>query len=268
MDDSLKVRLPWVGRGTIFLIIVAALFLGGCGGDDAALTTTTTVPSATTVPEPTTTAVAPTTTVVGGIIAITVPTTTTTTTTTTAATTEAPPATVPATIAPAAAPATVEFTNHGIYAGETWIYFGWDDEDTIAAVTAVLGAPTIDLGWDADSICPSPSRTVKWDDLLLLFTKADTDFWIGGVPHFFTYQYSGSTPELFTTEGIGLGSTLSDLDDAYGGPDLIITESPFVLGEGFWTYKDAPWTGMWGFATGQSPADTVTSINGGAGCGE
>jgi hypothetical protein len=184
-------------------------------------------------------------------------------------TTVVPTTTMPETTTIPPAPATVEFTNHGIYAGEAWIYFGFDDEATISAVTAVLGAPSVDSGWIADSICPPPEvRTVRWNDLWLLFTKADTDFWIGGVPHFFTYQYSGSTPELFTTEGIGLGSTLSDLDDAYGGPDLTIEESPFVPGQGYWTYKDAPWTGMWGFATGQSPSDTVTSINGGAGCGE
>jgi len=264
MDDSLKAWLPWIGGAAVLLIIVAAFFLTRDSGDEVAASSTTVAPT-TTVPETTTTTVPPTTTV-PDTTTTTSPATTTvpeTTTTTVPPTTTVPePTTVPP------APDTVEFTNHGIYAGETWIYFGWDDEDTIAAVTAVLGPPTIDLGWDADSICPSPSRTVKWDDLLLLFTKADTDFWIGGVPHFFTYQYSGSTPELFTTEGIGLGSTLSDLDDAYGGPDLIITDSPFVTGEGYWTYKDAPWTGMWGFATGQSPSDTVTSINGGAGCGE
>jgi hypothetical protein len=188
-------------------------------------------------------------------------------TTTVAPTTTSSTTTVPDTTSPPAAD-TVTLTDQGIYAGETWIYFGYDDEDTITAVTAVLGAPTIDLGWDDASICPSPSRTVKWNDLWLQFTKADSDFWSGGIPHFFAFQYSGDTPELFTAEGIGLGSTLNELDDAYGGPDLIVEESPFVPGEGFWTYKAAPWTGMWGFATGQTAAHVVTSINGGRSCGE
>ena len=164
---------------------------------------------------------------------------------------------------------TVKLTEHGIHAGTTWVYFGYNDEDTIAAVTAVLGPPTSDSGWVDEPLCPPPVvRTVRWNDLWVLFTKANTDFWSAGVPHFFAYQYSGPTPVLFTTEGIGIGSSLTELDDAYGGPDLLIEESPFVVGEGFWSYKAASWTGMSGFATGETPADTVTAINGGRGCGE
>jgi hypothetical protein len=241
MDDDLKKWLPWIGGAAVLLIIIAVFFLTRSEGDDAASSTTVATASTTL------TSVVDTTTTVADTTTTTVPDTTTTT----------------------VVPDTVLFTNEGIFAGETWIHFGFDDEDTIAAVSAVLGAPTNDSGWVAEPICPPPEvRTVRWSDLWLLFTKADTDFWSGGVPHFFTYQYSGSTPELFTTEGIGLGSTLNDLDEAYGGPDLVISESPFGPGEGFWTYKAAGWTGMWGFATGQTPADTVTSINGGRGCGE
>jgi hypothetical protein len=265
MDDSLKAWLPWIGGAAVLLIILAAFFLTRDSGDEVAAPATT-IPPTTTVPETTTTTVAPTTTVPETTTTTVAPTTTVpeTTTTTVAPTTTVPePTTVPP------APATVEFTNQGIYAGETWIYFGFDDEATISAVTAVLGTPTFDSGWEEAFLCPPPERrTVRWDDLWLLFTTADTDFWIGGIPHFFTYQYSGSAPELFTTEGIGLGSTLNDLDDAYGGPDLIIEDSDLVVGAGSWTYKDAPWTGMWGLATGTAPSDTITSINGGAGCGE
>jgi hypothetical protein len=165
-------------------------------------------------------------------------------------------------------PATVSLNEHGLYAGDTWIYFGYNDEDTISAVTAVLGPPTSDSGWVDEPLCPPPVvRTVRWNDLWLLFTKADTDFWSAGVPHFFTYQYSGDTPELLTTEGIGIGSSIALLTAAYGGPDLVIGESPFDSG-GFWTYKAASWTGMSGFSTGETPTDVVTSIQGGRGCGE
>ena len=165
-------------------------------------------------------------------------------------------------------PDTVTLTEHGLHAGDVWIYFGYNDEDAISAVTAVLGPPTSDSGWVDEPLCPPPVvRTVRWNDLWLLFTKANTDFWSAGVPHFFTYQYSGPTPELFTTEGIGVGSSLADLTAAYGGPDLVIDESPFDSG-GFWTYKAASWTGMSGFATGQAGTDLVTSIQGGRGCGE
>jgi hypothetical protein len=253
MDEGLKKSLPWIGGAGVLLVVVAIFFLTRGGSDDAA-SSTTVVALATTTMADTATTLADTTT--------TAPVTTTVAPTTTSSTTTVPDTTTPPTAD------TVIFTNEGIFAGETWVHFGYDDEDTISAVTAVLESPTIDLGWDDGSICPSPSRTVKWNDLSLLFTKADTDFSSGGVPHFFAYQYRGDTPELFTTEGIGLGSTLNELDDAYGGPDLVIQESPLVPGEGYWTYKDRPWTGMWGFATGQTPSDTITSINGGQSCGE
>jgi len=164
---------------------------------------------------------------------------------------------------------TVSFTEHGLYAGDVWVHFGYNDEDTIDAVTAVLGPPTSDSGWIDEPLCPPPVvRTVRWNDLWLLFTKADTDFWSAGVPHFFTYQYPGPSPVLFTTEGIGIGSSLAAVTSAYGGPDLVITDSPFDINDGFWSYKAASWTGMSGFATGQTGTDTVTSIQGGRGCGE
>jgi hypothetical protein len=266
MDDGLKKCLPWIGGAAVLLIIVAVFFLTRSGGDEVASTT---------VPVATTTSAIATTTTIPDTTTSTIPDTTTTTvppTTTVAETTTtvAPPTTtVPDTTTTTAAADTVEFTNQGIYAGETWIYFGFDDEATISAVAAVLGAPTFDSGWEEAFLCPPPQRrTVRWDDLWLLFTTAETDFWTEGVPHFFTYQYSDGTPELYTRQGIGLGSTLSDLDDAYGGPDLIIEDSDLIVGAGSWTYKDAPWTGMWGLATGTTPSDTITSINGGAGCGE
>ena len=69
-------------------------------------------------------------------------------------------------------------------------------------------------------------------------------------------------------EGIGLGSSVEMLEAAYGGPSYTMEESPFVVGEGYWTYDLQTWTGLWGFATGQLGAHAVTAINGGQGCGE
>jgi hypothetical protein len=258
VNDDLKKWLPWIVAGILALILVVVLVSNLGGGDPVASdSTTSTLATTTTIPETTTTTVPETTTTTTSPV--------TTTTTTPETTTTAPPDTTTTTTAPA----TVSFTNQGIYAGEEWIYFGFDDEDTISAVTAVLGAPTIDSGWVAEPLCPPPVvRTVRWGDLWLLFTQGETDFWTAGVPHFFTYQYSGTTPELFTTEGIGVGSTLGMLEAAYGGPDLVIEDSPFDPVDGFWSYKLASWTGMWGFSSGQDSADLVTSINGGRGCGE
>ena len=88
--------------------------------------------------------------------------------------------------------------------------------------------------------------------------------------HFFYYFYGGSSDPtgLLTTEGIGIGSTLGDLKGAYDPAKIEIEEAFFDPGQGFWSYDLQPWTGLWGFATGQGDADTITSINGGRGCGE
>ena len=246
----------------VLLLVAGSLVAAACApGDDSAsattvpatVTTTTTVPATTTVPETTTTVPETTTTAPA----------TTTTTEPPSTTTTAPPTTTTTTVPP-----TVELNDEGIQAGDVWVYFGFDDEDAIAAVSNVLGAPTKDFGWSEETICFAATRTVRWDDFLMLFTTGDTDFWTGGVPHFFTFYYSGSNPELFTTKGIGLNSTVADLEAAYGGPKFVLTESPWVAGEGSWSYDLQTWTGLWGYTSGLAPTDTVTAINGGQGCGE
>jgi hypothetical protein len=175
-------------------------------------------------------------------------------------------------------------TDEGIYAGSTWLYFGYDDDDVIATVTDVIGPPSEDSGWldsvtegwERFGVCPSPRvRGVNWgegDDisLQLLFTDGDTDFWAGGVEHFYSYYYFGtSAPStLATPEGIGIGSTLGDLRTVYSPSSITIEEAFFDPSEGFWTYDMRTWTGLWGYATGTADSDTITSINAGQGCGE
>lgn len=233
------------------MLLAVLLVLGACGDDSGGIvvTTTTTVTLTTTVAETTTTTAAPTTTTAA-------PTTTTAAPTTT--TIEAP---------------SVLLSDEGIQAGETWVYFGYDDDDAVAAVSAVLGPPTNDSGW-VDSfgsygVCPAPEvRGVEWNGLILLFTQADTDFWFGGVEHFFAYTYTSIPPDLETTQGLALGDTIADLQSIYGGPDLFIDESPFDPSAAIWSYDAASWTGMYGFATSQSADGVIQSITGGRGCGE
>jgi hypothetical protein len=224
VSDDLRKWLPWITSGVLGLILVVVLVVNLGGGDMVAGDSTTTIlATTTTVPDTTTTAPIHTTTTA-------TPSETTTTT---------------------AAPATDSFTKHGIHAGEECVYFGFDDEDTIAAVTEVLAAPKVDSGWvEEPQFRPPVVRTVRWNDLWLPFTQDDTVLWIEGVPHFFTYQYSGPTPELHTNEGIRLGSSL---EDAHGGPDLAIENSPFDPDDGFRSYKLAPWTGMWDSPQGRTP---------------
>jgi hypothetical protein len=218
---------------------------------DATVPDTLTTTSSTTVPETTTTT---------GVES---------TTTTTAGTTTTGVESTTTTVAEGV----VELDWAGVQAGPTWVWLGMVEADAIDAVSTTLGSPTHDSGW-IDSFSPygaCPGATVRgvhWGDFVMLFTEAETDFWSPGVPHFFSYYYTGTTPTLTTVDGIAIGSTLAQLETTYGGPDLVIDEDPFNPSGGFWTYRLASWTGLWGYATGQSDADTVSSINGGRGCGE
>jgi len=172
-------------------------------------------------------------------------------------------------------PPVIELSDEGIQAGDEWVHFGYDDDDTVSAIEAVLGAPTKDTGWiDAFGdygVCHPPLlRVVEWDSLVTLHTNGDTDFWFGGVEHFYGYYYTNvaSPPDIRTTEDIGIGSTLGDLKATYDPAKIVIDEAFFDPAVGFWSYDSNPWTGMWGYATGQGDGDTITSINGGRGCGE
>lgn len=253
--------------GCVVLVGVAA-----CSpAERSAESTTTTLAATTTTTAATTTTFAPTTTTTS------VPATTTTTeaTTTTLA---------PATTTTEAPEETVTLTDEGVFAGSTWLYFGYDDDDVIAAVADVIGPPSEDSGWldsategwERFGVCPSPRvRGVNWGEgsdvsLQLLFTDGDTDFWSGGVEHFYSYYYFGtSTPSSLTTpEGVGIGSTIGDLRSIYSPSSVTVEEAFFDPSEGFWTYEMRTWTGLWGYATGTADSDSITSINAGQGCGE
>lgn len=219
----------------------------------------------------------------------TVAATTTTTEAPPASTTTAPPTTTTTTTPPETTTSSVpddtfELSSEGIQAGNTWVHFGYDADDAIAAFVAVIGPPRVDTGWldsldegwEQFGVCPGPHvRGVTWGaadttSLQVLFTDGDSDFWTGGVEHFFSFYYfDGSDPTgVTTTEGIGIGSSVGDLRATYGGPDFVLEEAFFDPSQGFWSYRQAAWTGLWGFTTGLTDAFVVTSINGGQGCGE
>ena len=205
-----------------------------------------------------------------------------TTTTTLAPTTTTTLATTTTTTEPV--DLTVELTDEGIQAGPTWVPFGTDDGDTVAALVVALGASSDDTGWldsltdgwDRFGVCPSPRvRGVSWGEggnvsLQVLFTDGDTDFWTGGVEHFFSFFYGDTSQPtgLKTPEAIGIGSSLGQLKAAYDPAKIVIDEAFFDPSVGFWSYDLQSWTGLWGFATGQTDAHVITSINGGRGCGE
>jgi hypothetical protein len=247
-----------------FALVIAACSSGAESSDTTVPVTLTT--TSTTPPETTTTVAVETTTTTVADTSTTssVPDTTTTTSDVT--------------------DTTFELSNEGIQAGSTWVHFGYDADDAVDAFEVILGPPTDDTGWldsvtdgwETFGVCPGPHvRGVTWGtatrtSLQVLFTDGDTDFWTGGVEHFFTFYYfDGSNPtDVKTTEGIGVGSSVGQLKAAYDGPDFVFEEAFFDPSQGYWSYKQTPWTGLWGYTSGLTDAFVVTSINGGQGCGE
>lgn len=244
-----------------------ALVITACGSSDDG--------SATTVPATLTTTSSTSTTTTTEAPEETTTTTTEAPDETTTTTTASPEETTTTTTTTSPGPAVVQLTNEGIQAGAVWVPFGTDDDDAVAAIEAILGAPTTDSGWVPAwgdyGVCPDPMvRAVEWDALITLYTNAESDFWSpAGTEHFFSFNYlaAASPPNLMTPEGIGIGSTLAELDAAYLG-EIVIEEAFFDPALGFWSYRLMDWTGLWGFASGQADTSTITSINGGQGCGE
>jgi len=248
------------------LLIALLVFLAvqAFGGDDEAATTTTmesTTSEATATTEATTTTTVAETTTTEAITTTTVAETTTTEATTTTTTTHAPLALEP----------------DGIGA----VDFGAAPDAAIAYATAFLGSPDRDTGW-VDSFsefgtCPPPEvRGVQWGTsptgfghaFTLLFTKAATTHLAAGGEHLFGYDYFGGDVDLSTPEGMTVGSTLLEGQTLY--PTMEINESPWDPASGVWVVDGNPTDDaqLFGFATGQSGADVVTSILGGVTCGE
>lgn len=144
------------------------------------------------------------------------------------------------------------------------VQLGADPETAIAAVSAELGAPSVDTGWESSfssyGTCPGESiRGVEWDHLVLLFTDGDTAY--GRGEHLFTWRLTGAPPALGTARGLGYRATVADAEELYPG-DVEITEAddPFpgfvqVAAEG-------------GIITGYLDGDVITNLEGGTGCGE
>ena len=164
-------------------------------------------------------------------------------------------------------------SGEGVLAGETPLPYGTNDEVTIAAITPILGAPSHDSGWiDAFSgygTCPGLLvRGVEWGSFVTLYTQTESEFAAEGVPHFFSYHYTSDDPHLETTEGVGIGSSNNTLETAHGGPSFVLTPWFFDESLGFWSSDQFSSEQLWGISTGLNPTDTVSSINGGQGCGE
>ncbi len=149
--------------------------------------------------------------------------------------------------------------------------FGADADETISYVSAILGSPTNDSGWQdpvaIGAACNGTQiRFVDWHDLALYFT--DESPVRSGSPHFASYTY-GPSPDgspvnpfgLTTDAGLGIGGSVEFLRATY--PKAKVNPGDDIGGPSFFIED-----GLIGFLTGVSNADTVISFVGGFGCGE
>lgn len=141
---------------------------------------------------------------------------------------------------------------------------GATPDDAIPAVTAALGAPTRDTGWEPSfseyGTCPGDQiRGVEWDHLVLLFTDGDTAYGTG--PHLFTWRITGAPPALGTAMGLGYQATVADAEELYPGDvEHIEADDPFP---GFLTIAADG-----GSITAYLDGDVVTNLEAGTPCGE
>ncbi len=153
--------------------------------------------------------------------------------------------------------------------------FGTDPTRTLLVLTGALGNPESDSGWlpaNLDSFqCPGTrARVVIWGSLAVYFSDGPTDWGRDGYEHFFSFAYSlpddsssPSGPTLRTSEGLGLGATLSRSSSVYGEASITLDHSV----EGTILEVDVPGPGyLLGVFTGPEPEDKLISISGGMSC--
>lgn len=171
-------------------------------------------------------------------------------------TTTSPPPTEPTT--PEAAAIVLRGDGLGV------VDLGAEPDAAVQAVTAALGEPTNDTGWESSfstyGTCPGTQiRGVEWDHLVLLFTDGDTAQGTGR--HLFTWRVTGAPPALGTDKGLGWGATVGDAEELYpGAVEVTEPDEPFpgflqVAVEG-------------GTITGYLDGDVITHLEAGTGCGE
>ncbi|MFP3916068.1 MAG: hypothetical protein ACLFWM_14405 [Actinomycetota bacterium] len=152
------------------------------------------------------------------------------------------------------------------------VSFGAGPEETIAAVSARLGGASSDSGWVSSrgvfGTCPgSIVRVARWESLRVFFTDGPTEFGEDAT-HFFYYIQSTADAavviDLTTVAGIGIGSTVEELTEAYGTRTAIDSSSSF--GATFTVESQGPGL-LSGTLTESVPRGQVTSVAGGFGCG-
>jgi hypothetical protein len=145
------------------------------------------------------------------------------------------------------------------------VALGATPDAAVTAVTAELGDPSLDTGWEPSfstyGTCPGEQiRGVEWGGLVLLFTNGDTQY--GSGEHLFSWRVTGAPPPVSTATGLGYGSTAVDAEELYPGQvERVEAEDPFPAfleihadGGPITAYLD--------------DGETITNLEAGAPCGE
>ena len=138
-------------------------------------------------------------------------------------------------------------------------------DEVIDTVSAALGQPTADSGWEEAAstsygTCPgSRIRGVEWEHLVLLFTDGATEH--GSGEHLFAWRVTGAPPALGTARGLSYQATAADAEELYPGQvQRTEADEPFP---GFLTI-----TVDGGPITAYLDGDVITNLEAGAPCGE
>lgn len=181
----------------------------------------------------------------------------------------------------AAAPAAegARLTGEGIDLRDALVGFGTPYDQAATQLEGALGAPSKDTG-DIDpaggyGTCPgSTLRVLEYADgaLQLLFGDVESD---EPVLHTWALTNAGDpglvpTASAFvgdvTSVDFGVGTTVGQLQEQVGEDVFQISEDELSLDPAFALADQS--AGFRGFLTGTSPADTVSFVEAGTGCGE
>jgi hypothetical protein len=175
-----------------------------------------------------------------------------------------------------APPAALVLTPNGLDS----VKLGDEPDAAVNALTAILGEPSLDNGWEASfssyGTCPGTQiRAVGWGPLLLLFTDGTSAYAKTARQHLFEIaygeQYAGDPPATIvipvTTQlGITLGSTRAEIKATYGGNVAFDPENE-IFGPAFHVGPLGP-GGIYGFLTKATDAGKVMELVAGQLCGE
>src|SRR3546814_16523174 len=108
------------------------------------------------------------------------------------------------------------------------VSLGSEPDAAVSAVTAALGDPSLDTGWESSfgtyGTCPGTEvRAVEWGGMVLLFTDGPTDF--GSTPHLFDWRHGSTTPLMASGAGSGAGGRVTEGQERYPGEGEIVARS-------------------------------------------